>query len=33
MTRNVKATVGLMVTVAVGLTAYLTFLTGRTEAG
>ena len=33
MKRNTKAAAGLMVSVALGLTAYLTFLTGRTEAG
>lgn len=33
MKRNAKAVVGLMVSVSLGLTASLTFLTGRTEAG
>ena len=33
MKRNAKAAVGLMVSVSLGLTAYLTFLTGKSEAG
>lgn len=33
MKRDAKAAVGLLVSVGLGLTAYLTFLTGRSEAG